>query len=275
MVSSRTNLFAGSPLNRLSWLRTSHAFLNTIIASPAARWLVFRSGQPLVIVKPGHLKNQTLAYLTTTDVSPFLGSEPFFGQGGEQSGVVVESGENMHSPTEAARHHNSPVVFLGVHENAGSNALPSSAFTDAETAIANLDGTPYFAMDVVELDYPLEQLKQTIDATSLARNGETLEWSESKRMTELDMFSGAVYAEARSLVDWNYRNKVNGLLPFPSQSFSLNISSVQVAVREPTQCGEAGKSLVQHCSLGQITLIRSLVLLGACLKTFCRRGLSF
>jgi len=272
MLSSHTNLFAGSPLNRLSWLRTSHPFLNAIIASPATRWLVFRSGQPLVVVKPGHPNHPTLAYLTTVDVSPFLGSEPFFGQAKERGEIAVESGEDKRSPTLAARHHNSPVVFLGVHENANSNALPSSAFTDAETAITNLDGTPYFALDIVELDYSPERLKQTIDAISLSRNRETLEWSEPRSlMTELDMFSGAVYAEARSLVDWNYRNKVNGLLLFSSQSFSSNISSVQVAVREATRCGEAGKLLAPRCSLGQTTRIGSLVLLGACIRIFCRR----
>jgi hypothetical protein len=46
------NFFAGSPLNRLSWLRSSHVFLNALFFSPATRWIVFNGGQPLVASGP-------------------------------------------------------------------------------------------------------------------------------------------------------------------------------------------------------------------------------
>jgi NAD+ diphosphatase len=202
-------MFAGSPLNRLSWLRPSHPFLNAVIVSPATRWVLFNSGQPLVVANSNEPSKQSLAYLTTNDVKPFLGSEPFFGQGKDEGQLVIESSEVAHSPTEAARHRNSPVIFLGLHEQSRSNALPSSDFVDPETAISNLEGTPYFSMDVVELDFTAEQLKLVLDATPQGSNGQILSWSEPRvLMSGFDSFSGAVFAEARSLVDWNQRNKV-------------------------------------------------------------------
>lgn len=202
---AHVNLFAGSPLNRLSWLRTSHSFLNAVIVSPATRWLLFNSGQPLVVVTP---TKRNLAYFTTNDVKPFLGSEPFFGQGKEKGQLVVESSDVPHSPTEAARHRDTPVVFLGVLEpDSKFGALPSSDYADPDTAIVNLEGTPYFSMDIADLELAPERLKDILNSTSQAKNG-TLDWSEPRMvMSSLDDFSGGLFAEARSLVDWNQRNK--------------------------------------------------------------------
>ncbi|KAG6857743.1 hypothetical protein H0H87_004159 [Tephrocybe sp. NHM501043] len=207
-----SNMFSGSPLNRLSWLRTSHPFLNAIIASPSTRWLVFNAGQPLVLANSDTLHRQSLVFLTTKDVKPLLGPEPYFGQNKEIGQLVVEPPDVQHSPTEAARHHSSPVVFLGLKENSKTSALPSSEFVDAEAAIANLDGTPYFSMDVADLDLSPERLNEVLQATEPAQNGQVLSWSEPRvLMTGLDSFSGAVFAEARSLVDWNQRNKVSSI----------------------------------------------------------------
>ena len=46
------NFFGGSPLNRLSWLRTSEHFLNAIVTSAATRWVLFKAGQPLLVSEP-------------------------------------------------------------------------------------------------------------------------------------------------------------------------------------------------------------------------------
>ncbi|KAF8070394.1 NUDIX hydrolase domain-like protein [Lyophyllum atratum] len=169
-------MFSGSPLNRLSWLRTSHPFLNAIIVSPATRWLVFNSGQPLVLINSGSPINQSLTFLTTKDVRPFLGPEPFFGQGKDEGELVIEYPEVEHSPTEAVRHRGIPIVCRREHRR-----------------------TPYFSMDIADLELTTVQLKEILDATSAAQNGEVLSWSEPRTlMTGLD---------TRSLVDWNLRNK--------------------------------------------------------------------
>ncbi|KAG6837815.1 hypothetical protein H0H93_016183 [Arthromyces matolae] len=232
------NMFSGSPLNRLSWLRASHPFLNAIISSPTTRWLLFNAGQPLVLADSNSPARQTLAYLTTKDVRPLLGPEPYFGQGKEIGQVVVELVGAKHSPTEAARHHSSPVVFLGLHEQSKANALPSSDFVDAEAAVASIDGTPYFSLDVADLNLTPEKLAEVIQGTAPAQEGQVLSWSEPRiLMTGLDTFSGAVFAEARSMVDWNSRNKD--------------------AVHPPTRCGEVGNYHVHPCYHGRTILVEN------------------
>lgn len=200
-------MFGGSPLNRLSWLRPSHSFLNAIIASPATQWVLFKSGEPLVVKQPSDTAKQSLAYLTTEDVKPLLGPAPYFGQGKLPGELLTKEQENSH--TEAARY-GSPIVFLGLHElPVTSNALPSSDFADAEAAVANLEGTPYFAMDVADLDLSANELKEILAKTPAGQSGHILEWVEPRSlMTTLDRFTGGVFAQARSLVDWNQRNKV-------------------------------------------------------------------
>ena len=210
------NFYGGSPLNRLSWLRSSQSFLNAIIAVPNTRWILFNAGQPLMTSSDDRLANLSLIYLTTNDVKPFLGPVPYFGQGKEPGDLINEKDHSedthKHSPTESARHRGIPVVFLGVHESqsSGSNAaLPTSEFSDPEDAINKLDGTPYFAMDVADMDYTSERLQEILKETTPGQEGKVLDWSEPRAsMLNLDVFTAAVFASARSLVDWNLRNKV-------------------------------------------------------------------
>jgi len=188
----------------LSWLRPSQTVLNAIIVAPATRWLLFNSGQPLVTSRAGSGR-RTLAYLSTDDVRPFLGPEPFFGQGRDER----ESAPTGVSVLEAGRHRGVTIVFLGLQEpqtGSTSNALPSSDFTDPKSAVANLNGTPFFSVDVAELEE--DKVNEVLKCSSLARNGETLIFSEPRAaMNDLDEFNAAIFAEARSMVDWNQRNK--------------------------------------------------------------------
>ncbi|KAF9460734.1 NUDIX hydrolase domain-like protein [Collybia nuda] len=189
----RRNFFAGSPLNRLSWLRTSHSFLNAIIISPTTRWLVFDSGRPLVVASSQDTSEQNLAYLTTDD---------------DEGQLVIEPSDVSHSPTEAVRHRYARIVFLGLEEQSSANALPSSDFVDPKAAINNLKGIPYFSLDVSDLDFSQERLQDILNGTLQGREGHLFSWSEPRvLMTGLDRFPGAVFAQARSLVDWNLRNK--------------------------------------------------------------------
>ena len=98
-----------NPLNRLSWLRKSHTFINAVVSSPSTRWILFKNGEPLLISDHGTRK-LALAYLTTDDVLPLLGSPPFFGQG-ECEGQIAGSDESL----AAARHLGIPIVFLGLN----------------------------------------------------------------------------------------------------------------------------------------------------------------
>lgn len=200
-----TNMFGGSPLNRLSWLRTSHSFLNALIASPASRWILFKSGEPLAAKASD---KQSVVLLSTNDVKPLLGLEPFFGQGKEAGQQLLPEHEGP--TTEASRHLNTPIVFLGFHEAAlGASAFPSSEFEDAEAAVAKLEGTPYFSIDVADLDLSPETMSSFFSQTEAGKAGAAFEWVEPRSlMFSLDPFMGGVFAQARSLVDWNQRNKV-------------------------------------------------------------------
>lgn len=192
----------GSPLNRLSWLRPSHTTLNAIIVSPATRWILFNAGQPLVASEGD--RKPTLAYLTTHDVTSLLGEKPYLGQG-KELGEIAEDGVKV---LEAGRHRGTPILFLGLQEpeSGVASALPSSDFTDPETAVANLVGTPFFSMDVA--DFEETAVDEVLKASSLAQSGHSLSFTEPRAATaNMDAFTAGLFAEARSMVDWNQRNK--------------------------------------------------------------------
>ncbi|KAI0368308.1 hypothetical protein BV20DRAFT_969354 [Pilatotrama ljubarskyi] len=206
MGEAYVNFLGGSPLNRLSWLRTSQPFLNAIVHAPTTRWLVFKEGQPLLHSQPSASK-QSLARLTTTDVKPLLGSEPFFSQG-EREGEFAPSDV---PGLQAARLRGTPIVFLGLHEtdSGSADALPSSEFSakaDANAVIVNIKGTPYFSLDVSDVAQP--EVDRVLHNAAATQEGTELVFSEPRAaMGSFDPFEAALFAEARSVIDWNARNK--------------------------------------------------------------------
>ncbi|EIN11472.1 hypothetical protein PUNSTDRAFT_131639 [Punctularia strigosozonata HHB-11173 SS5] len=202
MSEAYVNFLGGSPLNRLSWLRTNQPFLNHILAAPATRWLVFRSGQPL-------LAGRKLARLATADVQSLLGPSPYFGQG-QNEGDIADEGVGV---LEAARLRGTPIVFLGLQEPEGEagSALPSSEFSGkagVEELVKRVRGTPWFSLDVS--DVAQEEVDGVLAAA--AKEDEAtpggLTFGEPRAaMAVMDAFEAAVFAEARSMADWNARNK--------------------------------------------------------------------
>ncbi|KAK7057642.1 NUDIX hydrolase domain-like protein [Favolaschia claudopus] len=193
-----------SPINRLSWLRSSYSFLNATAASPNARWLVSNGPQQLVSVPASSTSAKpTIAQLTTEQVKSVLGPAPYFGQGKDDGRVLTE--QETSPFTESARHRGPRIVFLGLLDSLSTlNALPTSDFADPERAVANLKGIPYFAVDISELNVDTEEiLKQDKDA-------QILSWMEARGLLmtlQLDNVGLALLNEARSMVDWNQRNK--------------------------------------------------------------------
>ncbi|KAJ6491760.1 NAD+ diphosphatase [Mycena vitilis] len=194
----------GSPLNRLSWLRSSYTFLNAVAASPKARWLVSNGGQQLVSAPAGSPSGKVAAaQLTTSQVQSFLGPQPYFGQGKDADQVL--SANEVTSSTESARHIGVRIVFLGLLDSLSSlNALPTSDFTDPERAVAKLEGIPYFALDIAELEVEADAF------LAQDKDNQTLSWGEPRALLmglQLDKVSLTLFNEARSMVDWNQRNK--------------------------------------------------------------------
>ena len=65
------NKFLGSPLNRVSFLRTDHIFLSLALKHPSTSFLLFKNLEPLV-------KSPTqLAYASYKDVQPIIEDDPY------------------------------------------------------------------------------------------------------------------------------------------------------------------------------------------------------
>ncbi|KAG9126797.1 nucleolar DEAD-box protein required for synthesis of 60S ribosomal subunit [Ceratobasidium sp. 392] len=147
----------------------SATFISTALQSPQTRCIVFKGGEPLVSVQTeGSLK--TLAKLTTADLRPVLGDEPFFGQG-------QNAGEHAPADTksvESARLRGPNLVFLGVQEPESDASLPSTEFR-IPTRAEDIHGTPYFALDATDVP----QLGDLLSRVSAQR----LEFAEPRSAT--------------------------------------------------------------------------------------------
>lgn len=137
-----------------------------------------------------------------------LGPEPYLGQT-ENDGDIAPQGVPA---LEVARLRGPKIVFLGLEEPDGITAiLPSSDFSakkEAPGVVADrIAGTPYFSLDVSEIDS--SALDEVVQANQLAKDGDRLKFSEPRgAMNLMNWFDAAVFAEAKSMVDWNARNGV-------------------------------------------------------------------
>lgn len=199
--------------------------------------------------------------MTTDEVKPLLGTEPFFGQC-EQEGEVCESDIPV---LEASRIRGPSIVFLGLKEadTTSGSALPSSDFNDPHAAVENLEGVPYFSMDVVDLDQ--DKINEAIENAEFENVGSTLIFMEPRSaMSSLDAFTAGIFAEARSMVDWNQRNKACfGILQYRRHILKHNkSSSVPLVVHPYIHCGPDGSCAVRLYFPGPIMQTGNLVPLG-------------
>ncbi|KAI9442540.1 NUDIX hydrolase domain-like protein [Lactarius indigo] len=196
MSEAPVNFLGGSPLNRLSWLRTSSTFINALIDSPSARWVALQDGKPLIASRA---KEARLALLTTAEVEPYLGLKPYFGQGHQEGEIPA-----VDSPIlEAARFRGAPIVFLGVSEPKANDYHPG---VPPEELARVLVGTPFFSIDVTEVSQT--KLDHLVQTSTAGTDGYKLTFAEARAAPrDLSDFDAGVFAEARSMVDWNFRNK--------------------------------------------------------------------
>ena len=210
-----------------------------------------------------------LALLTTAGVEPFLGSKPYVGQGpsGSESAIAAVDLPIL----EAARFRGAPIVFLGVSEpqaNVYCPAVPPEEF--AKTLV----GTPFFSIDLSEVDQTgLDRLMQT---SASATDGFNLSFDEARSaLRGMDGFDAGVFAEARSMVDWNFRNKVcdcqHCFVVF-HRSSATSLSSVLPVVHTCTLFGEDGSFHVQASSHHPIILEGSHVPRSPFSLLFCCRS---
>lgn len=121
------NYFAGSPLNRVGFLRGDHGFLRSAFSHPSARFLLLNELAPLV-----DETQKSLGYVSYSDVKGFTGSDPF--EKTEEDMI-----KNFNSEDERPL-----ILLLGLDE---ANRLQAPT-TGEGFSYKEWKGRPYFAVDV-------------------------------------------------------------------------------------------------------------------------------
>lgn len=121
------NYFAGSPLNRVGFLRADHAFLRSAFSHPSTRFLLLNELAPLV-----DDSENRLGYVSYADVTPLTGPDPF-------ERTEEEMIRNFSSEEDKPL-----ILLLGIDEADKLQPLKAEdAFVYKE-----FKGRPYFAVDV-------------------------------------------------------------------------------------------------------------------------------
>lgn len=174
-------------------------FINTLLVSTSTRWVAFQDGKPLIASRA---RESRLALLTTAEVEHFLGPKPYFGQGPSEGAIAAVDLPIL----EASRFRGAPIVFLGLSEPQANDHNPA---VPLEELAKSLVGTPFFSIDISEVIRP--ELDRMVQTSAAATGGFNLSFAEPRgAMRGLSKFDAGVFAEARTMIDWNSRNKVCG-----------------------------------------------------------------
>ncbi|KAL8804187.1 MAG: hypothetical protein Q9182_002729 [Xanthomendoza sp. 2 TL-2023] len=167
------NYFSGSPLNRVSFLRTDYTFLSLALKHPTTSFLLFNSLNPLA-KDPSHL-----SFASYTDVQPLIGENPY-AKSEEQ--LISEYNSTTIIPQ---------LIFLGLDER-NEQGLTYNIYT----------GSPCFALDVT----PKGSIASQAESLIKSMQSRGLDFLEGRIQAALPAPDAAIYAQARSLLDWNARN---------------------------------------------------------------------
>ncbi|KAM7185019.1 NUDIX hydrolase domain-like protein [Naviculisporaceae sp. PSN 640] len=186
------NYFSGSPLNRVSFLRSDRDFLRAAFSHPSTRFLLMKNLAPLV-------KKSDPAELGFVSL--------------QEHGVLTLTGEDPFAKTEEeqirdfdSRERRGPVIlFLGVDDRGvlvSGNEGEEGVFTWKD-----FKGAPFFAVDVTPREEEGKGKDEAAEGVieSVAK-GDKFVFHESVRHMGLQAGQAAIYGQARALLDWNARN---------------------------------------------------------------------
>ena len=168
------NYFSGSPLNRLSFLRSDHTFLSQAVTHPSTSFLLLRNLDPLTT------SPESLAYLRYPEVEPAIGNP--FKQPEDDQIRDFDSG----APAKPL------ALFLGIDES----SPPAESFT-----YKRYTGAPFFALGI-----PESSSTPAISTLLAALDSRSLTFKKARIELSLPAPQAALYAQARSNLDWNARN---------------------------------------------------------------------
>ncbi|KAH6984869.1 NUDIX hydrolase domain-like protein [Ilyonectria sp. MPI-CAGE-AT-0026] len=172
------NYYAGSRVNRYSFLRADAAFLRRAAASPTARYLALDDLNALVVDKT------SLSYLTFEDVKSLIGPEPFH--------LPEDESIKAFDSTQTAP----LVVFLGMlEEGSEPGHIESGEHGD-------IKGQPYFAIDITAKGTHADKATEFLKS----QEAKGLLVDKNPRGMTLHPKAAALYAQARSMIDWNARS---------------------------------------------------------------------
>ncbi|KAL7274131.1 NADH pyrophosphatase [Rhizina undulata] len=170
------NYFSGSPLNRVSFLRSNNAFLRA--ALPHSKFLLLKDLEPLAS-SPQHL-----AFLTYPDVRGLIGN-PY------------ELDEEKYITAYDSRVEVPQLLFLGLDEKKNDVGF------EYEGEGGKYSGQPYFAVDVTPKGALREKYEQLAE--------KAMEGGRYFKKIRIDLefapSEAAILAQARSVLDWNNRNQ--------------------------------------------------------------------
>ena len=164
---------AGSPLNRVSFLRTNHAFLSAALKHPTTSFLLFENLNPLA-KDPSHLE-----YVSYADVVPLIDEDPY---SKTEDQLISEYNSTITIPQ---------LLFLGLDER-NKQGLTYNIYT----------GSPYFALDVT----PKGTISSQAESLIQKMRSRGLEFLKGRIQASLPAQDAAIYAQGRALLDWNARN---------------------------------------------------------------------
>lgn len=150
------NYFSGSPLNRLSWLRSDHLFLQAAFSHPSAKFLLMNSLGPMVSSKEDQAH---LGFAGPEDLRELLGGAEEVFKSEEDVVKGYDSDKQKEKGGERV------VIFLGVELD--ESPKPTSGDTkeggkEGEEVFEwkGFRGAPYFAVDVTPRETDREQAKK-------------------------------------------------------------------------------------------------------------------
>ncbi|KAI9818355.1 MAG: NADH pyrophosphatase [Phylliscum demangeonii] len=169
------NYFSGSPLNRLSFLRTDRLFLSAAVTHPTASFVLFNNLAPLC------KDPSRLAYVKHADVQSLIGDNPY---SQTQAQVLAAYNSAVAVPQ---------LVFLGIDEKREADGLRWKEL---------YRGAPYFALDVT----PKGAMAPRSEGVIAEMRARGLSFVEGRMHTTLPADDAAIYAQSRAYLDWNARN---------------------------------------------------------------------